>query len=347
MPRRRSNNVNYIANASSRRLTYKKRSKSLLKKVEEVLILCDVKGCAIIYSNNNRNNNELPSTFPENLREDLSVISNFYEMSPSDQTSKMLNQEEYLTEQIQKSCEQFKKLQVDNQETRLTALMQECLLDKTKSLDDLTFHDLIDFSKLVDRNHKEITNLIASKEVVTPPLSLSLGTNNVSGNNINVDNNNNNNNNYGNAPGAEYQWYINNFKGDAGLTAAPGAGQWHNTDIYNIDGHLIAPAGADEQWQHNSNFNMNGTLSAPPIGDQWHISNLHANNIPLNALGADPWHDNDFDFSVPLSAPDQTGQWPDNNNSNINTALNAPEIDQWYIDMMNNSFDSGVGPSNK
>ncbi|KAK9714808.1 hypothetical protein RND81_06G121900 [Saponaria officinalis] len=428
MARRRSNNGSYIVNDSARRLTYRKRSKSLLKKIEEITTLCDVKGCAVFYSNSNRNSNEMPQTFPSNLIEDLSVVSDFYEISPGEQSKNMLNQEEYLIDRINKCCDQFKKLQSDNLENRLTGDMHEFLADKNKNFDDFSLIDLIELSKLVDRNFKEINNLIEVNEANNFPHSLPIDTNISRDNapqsydgvinptiemesNLNVvmpnaqgqipygvmsnnggdtgvvigNNTDNNNNNYGdnncnvnyhlNAPGV-YQWHIDNFNINAPLNA-PEAGQWlsylaNNNALlnaprvgqlynnnFNINAPLNATCGADQGYCND--FNINASVNAPRV-DQYYNNNFNI-NVPLNAPGVGQWYNNNLNINAPLKAPEED-QWPGNNvmndllsaprvdqwpnyHVNINTSLNAPEGDQWYVDMINESHDAGVGPSNR
>ncbi|CAL1391422.1 unnamed protein product [Linum trigynum] len=59
--------IELIKNERSRLLTYKKRKASLLKKISEFCILCDVKACLIIFSGNNgaKGGEELETWAPE------------------------------------------------------------------------------------------------------------------------------------------------------------------------------------------------------------------------------------------------------------------------------------------
>ncbi|KAF2600077.1 hypothetical protein F2Q68_00009952 [Brassica cretica] len=80
----------FIANDSSRKATYKKRKKGLMKKVNELSTLCGINACAIIYSPYDSN----PEVWPSNSGVQR-IISEFRTLPDMDQNKKMVDQETF------------------------------------------------------------------------------------------------------------------------------------------------------------------------------------------------------------------------------------------------------------
>ncbi|KAK7859523.1 agamous-like mads-box protein agl80 [Quercus suber] len=143
----------YITNDSSRKATFKKRKKGLLKKVSELSTLCDIKTCAIIYSPYDTQ----PEVWPSPM-EVQNIIAKFKMMPEMDQSKKMVNQESFLRQRIAKSEEQLKKQQRDNREKEMTQ--------------NLNIVDLNDLGWVIDKSIKEIDEKIKSlleQQAVPPP----------------------------------------------------------------------------------------------------------------------------------------------------------------------------------
>ncbi|KAF3539463.1 hypothetical protein F2Q69_00021843 [Brassica cretica] len=77
----------FIANDSSRKATYKKRKKGLMKKLNELSTLCGINACAIIYSPYDSN----PEVWPSNSGVQR-IISEFRTLPEMDQNKKMTNE---------------------------------------------------------------------------------------------------------------------------------------------------------------------------------------------------------------------------------------------------------------
>ncbi|KAI3442036.1 MADS-box domain-containing protein [Psidium guajava] len=119
----------FIENDTSRKATLKKRRQGLMKKVSELSALCGVNACAIVYSPDSGEPVFWPSR-PE-VEELLVRYRSFSEVERS---RKMVNQESYLKEQINKLIRQKKKLAVKNKELENSYLMQQLYLSgKTTS----------------------------------------------------------------------------------------------------------------------------------------------------------------------------------------------------------------------
>ncbi|RVW55975.1 Agamous-like MADS-box protein AGL80 [Vitis vinifera] len=93
--------LQWIMNDTTRRTTYKKRVKGLMKKAKELSILCGVEACAIVYSPYDPQ----PEVWPSPM-EVVRVIGEFECRPENDQTKKRLNQENYIRQRVAKAKEQ-------------------------------------------------------------------------------------------------------------------------------------------------------------------------------------------------------------------------------------------------
>ncbi|KAL6139091.1 hypothetical protein ACLB2K_064368 [Fragaria x ananassa] len=141
--------LTYITNDSARKATFKKRKKGLMKKVSELTILCDIDACAIIYSPYDSQ----PEVWPSPLGVHR-VLAQFKTMPEMEQSKKMVNQETFLRQRINKAHEQLKKQKKDNREKEMARVMFQSLTGKT--LQGLTMSDLTDLNWVIDQHMKEI-----------------------------------------------------------------------------------------------------------------------------------------------------------------------------------------------
>nr|ACI05256.1 type I MADS box transcription factor [Petunia x hybrida] len=139
----------FITNDSSRKATFKKRKKGLMKKVSELSTLCGIDACAIIYSPYENQ----PEVWPYTMGA-LRVLAEFKNMPEMEQSKKMVNQESFIRQRIAKASEQLKKQSKENREKEMTEVMYQCLTGK--GLQNLNLGDLNDLGWVVDQNLKEI-----------------------------------------------------------------------------------------------------------------------------------------------------------------------------------------------
>ncbi|XP_024015704.1 agamous-like MADS-box protein AGL80 [Eutrema salsugineum] len=144
----------FIANESSRKATFKKRKKGLIKKVNELSTLCGITACAIIYSPYDSN----PEVWPSNSGVQR-VISDLRMLPQMDQHKKMVDQESFLKQRIAKASEHLKRQNKDNREMEMTEVMFQCLVGKM-GMFDLNIMDLNDLGYLIEQNLKEINRRI-------------------------------------------------------------------------------------------------------------------------------------------------------------------------------------------
>ncbi|XP_021900917.1 agamous-like MADS-box protein AGL80 [Carica papaya] len=146
---RKSVKIAYIVNDKARKVAYKKRCKGLIKKVNELSILCDVEACAIIYGEYSSQ----PEVWPSSSKAQ-DVITRFQMMPESEQKKKILNQESYLIERLHKITEKLDKQVKRNREEELTQIMLKSL--SIRCIKDLELKDLDDLGWIINRNMKEI-----------------------------------------------------------------------------------------------------------------------------------------------------------------------------------------------
>nr|AIZ95382.1 MADS36 [Erycina pusilla] len=95
----------YITNDATRRATLKKRRRGMLKKVNELSILCGVPACAVVYSPQC----DQPEVFPseEEAKRILTDLANLPEI---DKNKKMVNQSSFLEQRLVKLSQQVRSV---------------------------------------------------------------------------------------------------------------------------------------------------------------------------------------------------------------------------------------------
>ncbi|KAK2634645.1 hypothetical protein Ddye_029437 [Dipteronia dyeriana] len=146
---RRKVKLCYIANDSTRKVTFKKRKKGLLKKVSELSTLCGIDACAIVYSPYENQ----PDVWPSH-HEVQRILSQFKRMPEMEQSKRMVDQDSFLRQRIMKSNDQLIKQMKDNKEQEMNALMFETLVGR--SLHPLGIMDLNDLGWTIEQYLKDI-----------------------------------------------------------------------------------------------------------------------------------------------------------------------------------------------
>ncbi|CAH9113593.1 unnamed protein product [Cuscuta epithymum] len=136
---RRKIRLTYITNESQRKASYKKRKKGLLKKLEELTILCSVEACTIMYSSLEPEPVVWPSA--EGVQH---TVTMFRSLPDIERTRRMTNQESFVHERIQKLNTTILRLKKENREKEMTTLMYKILAGEQidRSLDVADLNDL-------------------------------------------------------------------------------------------------------------------------------------------------------------------------------------------------------------
>ncbi|XP_027367581.1 agamous-like MADS-box protein AGL80 [Abrus precatorius] len=152
--------LTYIINDMSRKATFKKRKKGIIKKVSELTILCGIEACAIISSPFDSKAEVWPD--PKGAKQ---VIERYQNASVIDE-SKNVNQESFIMQRIAKAQEQAKKQREENCEREMTLSMFHYA--KIKMLPKhLTIEELKDLDKLIEKNMNDIQNKMAELSTVS------------------------------------------------------------------------------------------------------------------------------------------------------------------------------------
>ncbi|CAN6282358.1 unnamed protein product [Urochloa humidicola] len=114
--------LQWIANDSTRRATFKKRRKGLMKKASELATLCDVDACVVVYGDGEAQ----PEVWPD-VPKVAEVLARFRAMPELDQCKKMMDMEGFLGQRVEKLREQLGKLQRENREREATILLHHAI----------------------------------------------------------------------------------------------------------------------------------------------------------------------------------------------------------------------------
>ncbi|XP_058783798.1 agamous-like MADS-box protein AGL80 [Vicia villosa] len=147
----------FIEKDTARKLAYKNRKNSLVKKVDELTTLCGIDACAIIYGPYDPQPEIWPS--PSGVQ---NVLSKFKTASEFDQRKKMVNQESFLKQRVENAEKKLKKQLRDNKDKETTMLMLQCLNARGIVPNDSSVDGLNDLTWMIDKNLKEIGRRIES-----------------------------------------------------------------------------------------------------------------------------------------------------------------------------------------
>ncbi|XP_031101767.1 agamous-like MADS-box protein AGL80 [Ipomoea triloba] len=140
----------YIVNESKRKASYKKRKNGLLKKLNELTILCGVDAAIIMYNSFE----SVPVIWPS-AREVLQRIARFLSLPNVEQTRRMMSHESFVEERIQKLNTQLLKVKKDNKEREMKELMHKIFTGE-RTIDSLSFIDLKDLGGVLKTNLAKI-----------------------------------------------------------------------------------------------------------------------------------------------------------------------------------------------
>ncbi|CAI9103670.1 OLC1v1002196C1 [Oldenlandia corymbosa var. corymbosa] len=133
----------------NKKVTFEKKKKSIIKKLQELSILCGVDTCAIFYYNqNDEDGDRSVETWPSSRSDAISIINKYRNMSEMEQGRNMLNPELYAQQKIKKLSDQLKKVQQQNRQKEVENMIHQCL-DGEISLKDLSGTDKNDMEHLL------------------------------------------------------------------------------------------------------------------------------------------------------------------------------------------------------
>ncbi|CAH8383024.1 unnamed protein product [Eruca vesicaria subsp. sativa] len=121
-----------ISDNSTRRVTFRKRKDGLLKKLNELTILCDLQACAIIYSDYK----EGPEVWPN--RTEVRVLLDQLSALPLEkQTKYMMDQKDLMNRMIQDAKKKLEKEQTHSRAMELGLIASSNVLKDADHSEDL------------------------------------------------------------------------------------------------------------------------------------------------------------------------------------------------------------------
>uniref|UniRef100_A0A0D9UZV4 MADS-box domain-containing protein n=1 Tax=Leersia perrieri TaxID=77586 RepID=A0A0D9UZV4_9ORYZ len=145
-----------IANDATRRATFKKRRRGLMKKASELSTLCDVEACLVVFGEGEVEPEAWPSQ--EDAR---SVLDRFRALPETEQSKKMMNQEDFLRQRIAKLQDQVAKAVRENRERENKLLLHDALAGKLGGYESLTVEQLTSLDCAVNDKLRAVTARLA------------------------------------------------------------------------------------------------------------------------------------------------------------------------------------------
>ncbi|KAL2897209.1 Agamous-like MADS-box protein AGL80 [Bienertia sinuspersici] len=152
---RRRVKLAFIENDSSRRVTYKKRVKGLVKKTQELSVLCGVDVCTIVYGPYD----QAPVVWPSCEAEAQRIISAFKKKPEVDQSERRLDQETYMKQSVSKAQEKLMKLQRRTREIEMENLISDIFSGKL-TLEQLPPTNMGDLLWVIDDKLRSVEHRI-------------------------------------------------------------------------------------------------------------------------------------------------------------------------------------------
>uniref|UniRef100_A0A0E0JHA7 MADS-box domain-containing protein n=1 Tax=Oryza punctata TaxID=4537 RepID=A0A0E0JHA7_ORYPU len=157
-----------VAKDSTRRLTFKKRRRGLIKKAGELASLCGIGVCVVVYGEGEVN----PEVWPS-APEARAILSRFNSAPDIDRFKRVTNQEEYLRKRIAKARERASKADGGNRERDATVMLYEAATGR-RPVADLNVQELTNLGLVIDeriKHLKERIERIGGATLMTPPTS--------------------------------------------------------------------------------------------------------------------------------------------------------------------------------
>jgi hypothetical protein len=155
-------NMEYIANGSTRKATFKKRSIGMKKKARELSTLCGVDVCYVMYYPEGESS-QVPEVYPS-IPEAIRVIDRFRSTPELDRCKKKIGGEDYIRERISKLQEQLCKARRDTHRHETKLLLHDVLAGGRQSLAGLHIEQLASLGWMADNYMKKVGDCIASNK---------------------------------------------------------------------------------------------------------------------------------------------------------------------------------------
>ncbi|VVB13455.1 unnamed protein product [Arabis nemorensis] len=141
--------ISWIVNQKARQAAYKKRMQGLMKKANELTILCNVAACLMFYSSDDKKVVTWPSD-----EEAKALFDKYFSLPPRERNAKASDQESFINENIKKIEKKLAETRKVIMEYEMDDLMFQ--LQVGRPLDDLTDSEV---DKLITYSNDKIVSL--------------------------------------------------------------------------------------------------------------------------------------------------------------------------------------------
>ncbi|XP_037482143.1 agamous-like MADS-box protein MADS4 [Triticum dicoccoides] len=123
--------LRYIGN-STRRRTYETRRNNLMKKADELGILCNTKICMLVYDEGTA----APDVYPSHM-EAMAILNRYKNMPDMARFKKVVTQEEFLTKQVAKLQHEANKLWREREDRDTRILLHKAMLSANLNVEEV------------------------------------------------------------------------------------------------------------------------------------------------------------------------------------------------------------------
>ncbi|KAK1278683.1 Agamous-like MADS-box protein AGL80 [Acorus gramineus] len=120
---RNKTKIAYITSDVTRRRTFERRKRNLIKKVDELSVLCGVQSCALVTAPGEPNQ---PEIWPSIVDADK-LIAQLRDLPSLGQDKQTLDQARFLSKGNERLKEQLKKVEKENREAEVKVALMRCL----------------------------------------------------------------------------------------------------------------------------------------------------------------------------------------------------------------------------
>jgi len=167
-------NLQYITNKLSRRATFKRRCRGLMKKTSEIAALCGARACVVVYDAG-AGAAAPPEAWPS-AAEAARLFRKYRGMPEGSSFKKATGQLQHLAARFARVRGQVKRSEVENGERDAAALLHERMAGRRRSLAGATGKELAAVKDLVERRLREakerLRQLGAGEGVVVHPAAV-------------------------------------------------------------------------------------------------------------------------------------------------------------------------------
>ncbi|XP_074292120.1 agamous-like MADS-box protein AGL80 isoform X1 [Silene latifolia] len=150
--------LQFIENDTARKVTCKKRVKGLMKKTNELGILCDVDLCSIVYTPYSAT----PFTCPEDQAEVRRILLEYRSRPQTENEQRTLNHEGFLGQSAKRSEEKLQRLQMRNVELRMENLMTDLVFGKP--IVQVPYVDIKELVWVIEDRQRTVDRLVQAME---------------------------------------------------------------------------------------------------------------------------------------------------------------------------------------